>query len=302
MGSIDIGRLKRDINFLEVASQFGYKLNKTKSTANSIHLKSEVDSIIVKKDDDAHWVYFNVHDSSDKGSIVDFIMCRQPGLTFSAALKRIEKDYLGKVLDVPQQIRDTKIIPVKKDRHSVSKLFEHMTALNSSKYLQSRGIEDAVLQSRRFTGTVVQDSYQNVVFPHIDKQGVCGFEMRNSNFKGFAKGGIKSVWLSNRLVSDDRLMIVESGIDALSHFALFNEKSTRYMSIGGEPSPDAWALALKIMNKFNMQGGEIISGVDNDKGGEGLDEKLTAMTSIPIKRELPKIDDWNEMLTSKMKG
>jgi hypothetical protein len=230
-------------------------------------------------------------------------MHRQPGLNFGAILHRIEKDYLGVQLDVPQKIRDVRIIPVQKDRPGVNKQFnDEMKHLTSSKYLQGRGIDESVLQSRRFLGTVFQDSYNNVIFPHIDEQGVCGFEKRNLNFKGFSKGGIKSIWLSNRLVSDTKLVIVEGGIDALSYHSLYQEEFTRYMSIGGEPSPDAWKLTVKIIDKFSSQGGDVVCGVDRDSGGDGLYEKLISMTPTSIKRELPISDDWNLMLTEKMKS
>lgn len=300
MRTIDVDRLKTEIDLLAVASEYGYRLNKRKSTANSIHLKSDADSLVVKRDGDGRWVYFNVHDGNDKGSIIDFIMYRKSGVDFYEAVNWIEEEYFGRVIDTPEEFIGVSVSPVKKDRDGVVRLFLAMRPLEQSVYLNGRGISDSILKSNRFYRSVYEDSFRNVVFPHFDELGVCGFEKRNRNFKGFPKGGTKSLWLSNRLKSDSTMIIVESGIDALSHYALFKTQKTRYLSIGGEPSPAAWVLIGKIINKYYQAGGKIVSGVDNDDGGFSLDEKLRALAATPITRSLPKNDDWNEMLKLKL--
>ncbi len=300
MEKIDIDLLKRNISLLEVASEYGYKLNKTKSTKQSASLKSDCDSIIVKMDKDGHWVYFNTHDSSDKGSVVDFIMYRNLSLTFAQALRQIQAQYFGKVLDAPVEIKKVRLEPTAKDIVGARREISRMTISTANNYLAHRGIKECVLRDRRFYGTVLVDRYRNAVFPHINEKGVCGGEKRNHNFKGFTKGGIKSVWLSNRFKTDRRMLVVEGGIDALSHFALYEPHGTRYLSIGGEPSPESWELIGKIIERFNKQGGEIVSGVDNDKGGDNLDCKLRQTTSAQIGRETPESKDWNKVLKNSL--
>jgi len=300
MEKIDIGKIKREVNLVEVAGLYGYRINKQKTSQSSVNLKSDVDSLILKKDENGHWVYFNVHNASDKGSILDFVMVRQPGLVFQEVLRKISEDYFGKILAVPKEMRGMQVKPIKKNRKYITNLYRNLTPLQASDYLNRRGIDNQILLSKRFAGTVLEDNYHNVIFPHNDEAGVCGFEKRNVNFKGFPKGGTKSLWLSNRFRHDTRLMVVEGGIDALSHYVLYQDKSIRYLSIGGEPSPNAWTLAIKVIEKFHKQGGEIVSGVDNDPGGDKLDQKLRSKTTIAIKRERPMKNDWNDVLKDQL--
>jgi hypothetical protein len=46
------------------------------------------DKIIIKRDDDGHYVYFSVHREDDSGSIIDFIQQRRR-LNFGRREKRI---------------------------------------------------------------------------------------------------------------------------------------------------------------------------------------------------------------------
>lgn len=300
MKSFDMDRIKKEANLLAVAASYGFKINKAKTSQNSASMRSESESIIVKKDGDNHWVYFNVHSNSDKGSVVDFIINRNPGLSFVEAVKKIQCDYLNGTYELPIELKKVKIVPVIRDRKRVIREVNSMMALPNNEYLRSRGITAKAMESKRFIGCVLTDSYKNAVFPHIDKEGFCGAEKRNFNFKGFTKGGIKSLWMSNRLKIDRCLLVAESGIDAISHYILFDTKVTRYISIGGEPSPEAWELLVAVIEKFYSNGGRIISGLDNDEGGETMTEKLKELTNVPIEREMPELKDWNKMLDQQL--
>jgi hypothetical protein len=52
-----------------------------------------------------------------------------------------------------------------------------------------------VLQSPRFAGRLKVDFRSNAIFPHADKDGPCGYEIKNKGFTGFARGGEKGLWL-----------------------------------------------------------------------------------------------------------
>jgi hypothetical protein len=49
-------------------------------------------------------------------------------------------------------------------------------------------------RSTAFAGHIRIDVRGNAVFPHIDRDGVCGYEIKNRNFTGFAPGGEKGLW------------------------------------------------------------------------------------------------------------
>jgi len=71
--------------------------------------------------------------------------------------------------------------------------------------------------------------------PHEDEAGLCGFEKRNRNFKGFGDLGGKGLWTSNAFPEDRRLVIGESAIDCISYEVLF--PGGRYASIAGGLNP-----------------------------------------------------------------
>ena len=85
--------------------------------------------------------------------------------------------------------------------------------------------------------SIFTDGYRNAVFPHVDDKGFCGYELKNKNFTSFAKFGEKGLWLSAVGAADDRFVICESGVEALSYAQLFDDHNTRYASLGGELNP-----------------------------------------------------------------
>ena len=87
------------------------------------------------------------------------------------------------------------------------------------------------------------DARANAIFPHEDEAGLCGFEKRNRNFKGFGDLGEKGLWISNTFPEDRRLVIGESAIDCISYEVLFPRG--RYASIAGGLNL-LWGLAPSI--------------------------------------------------------
>ena len=81
-------------------------------------------------------------------------------------------------------------------------------------YLAGRGIGPETLLLPRFAGCVRVDARHNALFPHYDRAGLCGFEIKNKDFTGFAAGGVKGLWYSAAKPTDTALVLVESAIDA----------------------------------------------------------------------------------------
>jgi hypothetical protein len=85
-------------------------------------------------------------------------------------------------------------------------------------YREDEGkIPSSILQSERFAGRVRIDALGNAIFPHFDREGLCGYEIKNYEFIGFSSGGTKGLWLSHQTNDDNRLIFCESAIDALSY-------------------------------------------------------------------------------------
>jgi len=134
-------------------------------------------------------------------------------------------------------------------------------------YLErGRRLPLALLSSERFAGRIRTDARGNAVFPHFDALGLCGYELKNWHFTGFAKGGEKGRWTSNTQPDDNRLVFAESAIDALSYAAMHPDQHTRYASIGGAPNPKQPALIAAAIARI-PPGSEI-------RGAAGLPRRV----------------------------
>ncbi|MDJ0594387.1 MAG: toprim domain-containing protein [Pleurocapsa sp. MO_226.B13] len=292
---------KTEINLVEYAQSFGYQYISQASSRNSAVLAHQNgDKIVVATDTDGHGVYFSVRDDSDQGTIVDFVQNRS-NLSLGGVRKELRnwKDESRvqtskfRPIDKPQ--------PVTGDRLSVVKAVSRFKVATAHPYLEKRGIEQSILKSDRFTGTVAIDSRGNAIFPHYDKDGITGFTAKNDNYQGFSKGGTKALWRSNKNESDRRLVIVESAIDAMSYHQLKSQDNphTRYISTGGTISSSQLELIKTAMAEMTKIGGEIVIATDNDMAGNKLAQTLSqeAPSQSKISRDLPDLGkDWNELL------
>lgn len=138
---------------------------------------------------------------------------------------------------------------------------------------------------------------------------MCGYEIKNRGFTGFAAGGEKGLWLSHTRRDDRRLILTGSAIDALSHAALFPdaEDQTRYASLGGKPSSRQMGLLQATITKL-PEAAEIVAGFDADPAGRTLAGEVRALVANLASRREPsglifishppmqEGDDWNSVL------
>lgn len=306
----ELDQFKRQINLSEYAAAQGYALDRAHSSKNSVAMRSSAgDKIIIARDEaDGHWIYFSVTDDRDNGTIIDFIDQRR-----RLSLGEIRKELRPWIGTAPGQIRrpqadlfQQNVTPIKRDRAAVVAQFAAMLPLaGGHPYLErERGIPAEVLQSARFSGRIYTDRYNNAVFPHHDRHGVCGFEIRNFRFRGFAKGGEKGLWFSNSRAEDTALVITESAIDGLSYHTLHRPENTRYFSIAGEMNPMQRELLAGAMTKL-PEGGTVMIATDRDRGGDHLAQSIRDIANGAERADLGVIEhrpeqdgqDWNAVLT-----
>ena len=172
-----------------------------------------------------------------------------------------------------------------------------------------RCLPATLLCSPRFADRVRTDSRGNAVFPHSDAAGLCGYEIKNKRFTGFAAGGEKGLWFSHTGPNDRRLVLVESAIDALSHATLFPdaEDKTRYASLGGKPNSKQPGLVQAAIARLPERS-EIVAAFDADEAGRILVEVVraavasvatsTGRTGQIFKVHLPaqRGEDWNDVV------
>lgn len=302
----ELEAFKRDIDMRQFAASLGYEIDKRDSLHGSTVLRRGVDKIVVKRNGNDHYVFFSVRDDKDNGTIIDFLQRRQK-LSLGAVRKAL-RPWIGKPSAALPLF--PKLEPTSKDRMRVESEYRRMAPVLRHPYLEhGRCLPAAVLSSWRFAGRVRMDARGNVVFPHFDREGLCGYEIKNQGFTGFAAGGAKGLWFSHTGLDDRHLVLAESAIDALSYAALFPDAAdrTRYASLGGKPNAQQPGLVKATIAKL-PEGSEIVAAFDADEAGRKLVDVIrlvmarvateTGRTDLTFKVRLPAEDgeDWNQIL------
>jgi hypothetical protein len=300
---------KTHINLSEYAAAQGYEIDRHASSKNSVLMhNSSGDKIVIARGHDRHWIYFSVHEDSDNGTIIDFVQNRK-GVKLGGVRQEL-RPWVGSSRAIARPHPDlfaAQIEPVAKDRARVLLELARMKPMLSHAYLEEgRGLPASLLRSPRFAGKIKTDFRGNAVFAHADKDGPCGYEIKNKGFTGFSPGGDKGLWFSAVRKEDTALAIAESAIDALSYAALHPDQHARYASIGGAMNPGQPALIRAAIEKMG-QGAKIILAMDNDAAGRALAERIEALaretgrSDLSIVRHLPEGEgmDWNDCLKAR---
>lgn len=302
----EIERFKMQINLSEFSASRGYFLDRRESSQNSAVMRHpNGDKIVVAKLERPKtgkppaWYFFSIRDDRDHGSIIDFLQNRD--ITNLGEIRKALRAWLGSPRPV---IKPTlfarELVPISRDRAGVLAEWERARAYASLPYLTSRGLGPDALALPRFAGCVRVDQRNNALFPHYDHSGLCGYEIKNKGFTGFAPGGVKGLWHSKTKPSDKWLVLTESAIDGFSFHVLHGGDSSRYMSTGGALNPQQPALLRGAMEKM-PDGSVIILAFDLDEAGNKLAEDVKALAPAGrvVRRMLPDAGtgkDWNDML------
>lgn len=293
----ELDTFKSRINLTEYAVMQGYVLDKRESGRASATMRHpNGDKIIIGRAASGHWIYFSVRNSSDNGTIIDFIQNRR-----SVSLGDIRRDlrgWTGAAVSPALFARELK--PSTKDRTRVAAIFAKAEGTTQHPYLNARGIPSDLQASSRFAGSFKMDGRGNVLFPHRDHDGLCGFEIKNHDFTGFATGGEKGLWFSRTRQSDLSLVFAESAIDAMSYAALHPCPATRYASTAGKMNPTQPELIKAAIQRMPNEA-TIIIATDNDSGGDdiaGEIEDIARGSGRVMRRDQPVHSDadWNDIL------
>jgi hypothetical protein len=93
------------------------------------------------------------------------------------------------------------------------------------------------------------------------------------------------LWLSHEFPTDNRLVICESAIDALSYAVLYPDDRTRFASIGGKPSPQTPELIRAAAARMPVPS-EIIWAGDADAEGRKLGEVVRQAVELTGRHDL----------------
>jgi hypothetical protein len=302
----ELEAIKRGVNLVEYAENCGFQIIKNESSKNSVSMKKGDEKIIVATAQDGHGIYFNVRDSRDNGSVIDFAQ-KQHGLNLGQARKEL-RPWAGlptrspltvhQRMRKPISLRPQKPVPITRDEAETLAAFHQLQEYRGS-YLKGRGIDDETV--RAFGDVLRSDGRGNACMIHRDDGGnVSGWEMKNQAFTGFSAGGAKSLFLHSPNPELDRqprrLVIFESAIDAMSFHQRHGRRGDLYASTGGGMSEKQIKELARIAQEVTDSLMKVLFGFDADAAGDGYAAQL--QTSIPRgERIRPQVGkDWNDEL------
>ena len=163
--------------------------------------------------------------------------------------------------------------------------------------IETRGLPVASVERAAQAGVLREGIYGTVWARHQTAQGqATGWEMRGPNFKGFVKGGGKTLFWIGTPTACNRVAVTESFIDALSLASIEGwPDGTMYVSTGGGFGPET-ARALQAILPSN---GRLVAATDQGTGGEVLASRLHELataSSAGFGRLCPEAQDWNAQL------
>ena len=163
--------------------------------------------------------------------------------------------------------------------------------------VETRGIPSGTVERAMQDDVLREGIYGTVLARHQSGAGLTtGWEMRGPRYRGFAKGGTKTLFLLGPTNPCDRLVVTESAIDALSLATIEDWPiGTMHVSTGGGYGP-ATVEALQIVLLLCRQ---LVAATDQGTGGDVLAHRLSelaATTGVEFSRLQPGAKDWNDQL------
>jgi hypothetical protein len=299
---MDFRTARGQVSIVQVAEYLGYTYNKSKGKIRPQYEHPNGDKVIISNlHDNNRQVYFNRDGSNDKGSVIDFIKYRLSDFRNIS----YQKDMDG-VNQVLKQFANEPIISpvspqipkIEKPQFDSSQFIVTIPSVSQLEYLSKRGLNDKTLTAFQKYISLVKDTKTNtptnIGFPYKNNRGeVTGFELRNQDFKGHARGTDKesSVWAANFAMRKEMtrsVFLFESALDALSFYQIYNNqydfKHSAFISFGGSVSPKQ----IDTVTKSYLNA-RFFSGFDNDFNGHMYDimveKRLNPKFELEFKRE-----------------
>ena len=294
----ELEHFKQAISLPDYVSSVGYSLDRAKSSLRVKVYRRDSAKILVWEGQDGHDIYRNERDHADRGSIVDFVM-REEDCSLGRA-RMVLRRYLGVATSSfpprPKNARESASTAVDDGyRKKVVAVWNAARWEPEPDYLVSRGLSSLTMTVDRFVDTFRVDRKGNVIFPHWDRFGMCGYELRNTALKTFGSGTKKGLWYSRNLCYSPSIVICESSIDCLSHYQIHGGDAG-YVSLGGSIGALQRDLLTGLFAKAALRSARVIVATDNDAPGEVYFEQLQLLSPFALERQTPVRKDWNDDL------
>jgi len=286
----------RQLRLVDLAGRYGFAIAPgSKSEHVSVRMKNAAgDVIVVKQDPHRGDRYFGTTDAADNGNVIEFVQHRIGGSL--ADVRQALRPLIGELPPAPAAAGARPLADLPAADHTSARQAWMTAKEGTVGYLQNRGILRSTIQ--RFQSEIRIDSRGNALFAHRDAAGnVVGFETKNHDFAGFAKGGQKTIAVFGPATTK-RIVVTESGLDALSLAQLEARDDTRYVSLGGAPG----RRAFDELRRLAAAADQVVIGTDNDAAGDAIAVRIRAalagMPGLAVTAGKPPAGnkDWNDAL------
>ncbi|WP_338139300.1 DUF3991 domain-containing protein, partial [Roseomonas mucosa] len=305
----ELRQLREGVNCAVVLERLPppWKLDKTESTRDCLKYRRGKGEIIIVNHGGQGWWDAG---GTAKGDVFGLVQHLRPELNLGHARKLL-RELVGLQPSFPEhewvRARDGSIAPV-------SERWAHARVLRPGsrawRYLaEARRLPGLVLRAAAAADAVREGAYGTAYFAHRDETGaLVGFEMRGPEFRGFAKGGDKTLfqlpgWIPSRRVEPLRLVVAEAPIDALSVAAVERLRSeTLYTATTGGMGPGTVRALDRLLAALAARPDAVLAiATDADPPGERyaafLAERAAAAGVSHERHRAPHgLNDWNDLL------
>jgi len=291
---IDYNKYKRDISLPDfLINNFGFYPDKG-SSSHYPKLKNDStgEVLVIKKNNEGYYTYFNVHDDRVKGcSILDFMQDRLS--KDDSAGRRPSLITVAQTLD--GYLKSGKVVQPDNSKFYIeSSIWNPETNFSDVKllrpivtneFLKGRGFSKETLEHPLFKGVFYERDYNkdgnvftNTAIKLYNLTGLSGLSQRNDNFKGCLGNRFDSMACSipNKDKKYSKVFIAESFLDCVAHFELnrnrLKNESVAYFSSEGAITSGQIVLLDKFIDKNRPN--ELATIFDRDLAGIVYDLKL----------------------------
>ena len=315
----EMDAFKLEIDLVAFAESYGFELDPKLSGRTTAAMVNPAtgEKMRVSKKPNGHFTFvLGAGGKGSQGSIVDFVQNRT-GIYSFGEVRKILRPWIGAGTEHGQQrglfgvdvLSHERLQAAVRDFEAVAAAWDAMSPITvGNRYLEDeRCIPPSTYQHPKFTGRIRVDQRGNVAFPHWDaSRRVTGFELKNTGFTGFAKGGAKRLFGSGISEADTELIVCETAIDLLSYAALHGVEGRRFISTAGSFSGEQVPLLKSAIRKLPA-GGTVVWAVDADEGGNTLTARFMALFGdveghdLSQRRHSPSTmgRDWNDELKAR---
>jgi Toprim-like/Protein of unknown function (DUF3991) len=293
----------RGIPLRDVLEHYGFE---TKPEGTTLRAKSEQHNIVVTG---SKW--FDNKANVGGGGAIDLVM-HIAGVEFSAACRSLADEF--RPLSAGQSDLSFSSSP-RSQPATGKKSFEELAAIYAVRddpnwrvaraYLtETRKIDPAIVDQLHAVGSIYANDHRpkpSLVFLHRDPHGkVCGATLRDTRQQSAFRpclGNKLTAWFAvGDFANADRVVAVESPIDALSYYSLFANPREALAIVSCAGSTVPYELMLQARNRRQS----FVVALDNDAAGERGWAKAWDDTvdwaGFRLSSECPKNKDWNDDL------